>query len=383
MPQMITGERKRIFISSCEPSSDHHCAHLIKEVDRTSGGNIEWTGLGGDQMEKAGCRILEKTTGRAVMAHNAFAHIKYYRQLIGQMTQYLHDNHTDLVIVCDSPAFNFHIAKAAKANGIKVLFYVAPQLWAWAPWRIGKMRKLCDKLACILPFEQKWFSSKGVDASFVGNPLFDGLTINVIENCKDYSSFEQAKATIALLPGSRDAEIKTLWPSMQKIALKLKRRWPTIKFIASAYNTDKLELLKSREIKNFQCEYTTSDIPSLAKKADFAFVASGSATLQVASSGCPMIVMYRTSRILWHLVGRWLVRTRFLSLVNILAGRQLVPEFMPHFGSIAPIVDRCKMIMRNKSRIAKISRELVRLVAPIAEKNASENTAKIVLEMID
>jgi lipid-A-disaccharide synthase len=317
------------------------------------------------------------------MAHNAFAHIKYYRQLIRQMTQYLHDHRTDLVIVCDSPAFNFHIAKAAKANGIKVLFYVAPQLWAWAPWRIGKMRRLCDKLACILPFEEKWFGNKGIDASFVGNPLFDGLAINVVENCKDYTSFDQSKATIALLPGSRDAEIKTLWPSMQKIALKLKSRWPTIKFIASAYNTDKLELLKSREIKNFKCKYTISDVPSLAKKVDLALVASGSATLQVASSGCPMIVMYRTSRILWHLVGRWLIRTRFLSLVNILAGRQLVPEFMPHFGSITPIVDRCKMIMRNKSRLAKISRELVRIVAPMAEKNASENTAKIVLEMID
>jgi len=334
-------------------------------------------------MEKAGCRIIEKTASRAVMAHNAFAHIKYYRQLIRRTTQYLNDNPPDLVIVCDSPAFNFHIAKAAKANGIKVLYYVAPQLWAWGSWRIHKMRRSCDKLACILPFEQQWFTDKGIDASFVGNPLFDGLTINVIESCKDFSSFDPAKTTIALLPGSRDAEIKNLWPAMQQIAQKLKNRWPDIKFIASAHDADSLELLKKREIKNFKCEYTTSDVPAVAKKAEFAFVASGSATLQVASSGCPMIIMYRTSRILWHLLGRWLIRTRFLSLVNILAGSQLVPEFMPHFGSIAPIVDKCKMIMRNKTRLTKISRELVRLVAPIAEKNASENTAKIVLKMID
>jgi len=334
-------------------------------------------------MEKAGCRILEKTAGRAVMAHNALAHLKYYRQLILRTTQYLHDNRPDLVIVCDSPAFNFHIAKAAKANGIQVLFYVAPQLWAWASWRITKMRRVCDKLACILPFEQQWFKSRGVDASFVGNPLFDGLTVDVVENSKDFSAFDPAKTTIALLPGSRNAEIKNLWPAMQQIAQKLKDRWPTIKFITSAYDTEKLEFLKSRIIKNFQCEYTTSSVSTVAKKAEFAIVASGSVTLQVASSGCPMIIMYRTSRILWHLVGKWLIRTRFLSLVNILAGRQLVPEFMPHFGSVNPIVDKCKMIMRNKSRLTKISRELVRLVAPIAQKNASENTAKIVLEMLD
>ena len=379
----MTGNKKRIFISSCEPSSDHHCAHLINTVNKTDGANIEWTGLGGEQMEKAGCRILEKTASRAVMAHNAFAHIKYYRQLIRRMTQYLHDNRPDLVIVCDSPAFNFHIAKAAKANGIKVLFYVAPQLWAWAPWRIGKMRRLCDKLACILPFEQQWFKDRGIDASFDGNPLFDGLTINTIENCKDYAGFDPAKTTIALLPGSRDAEIKKLWPAMQQIALKLKNRWPTIKFITSAHDADGLELLKSREIKNFQCEYTISNVPAVAKKAGFAFVASGSATLQVAAAGCPMIVIYRTSRILWHLVGRWLIRTRFLSLVNILAGCQMVPEFMPHFGSITPIVDKSKMIMRNKIRLTKISRELVRLIAPMTEKNASENTAKMVLDMLN
>ena len=125
-------------------------------------------------MADAGCKLLQSTADNAAMIYNAFAHIARFYKLIMRITAYLKSNKVDLVIVCDSPAFNFHIAKAAKKLGIKTLFYVAPQLWAWGGWRISKLRKYCDKLCCILPFEQNWFSEKGVDATFVGNPLLDG-----------------------------------------------------------------------------------------------------------------------------------------------------------------------------------------------------------------
>ena len=127
-------------------------------------------------MADAGCNLLESITSRAAMIYNAFGQISFFYKLIKRVTRYLQSNNVDLVIVCDSPAFNFHIAKAAKKANIKTLFYVAPQLWSWAGWRIRKLQKYCDKLCCILPFEQNWFSQRGVDTTFVGNPILDELT---------------------------------------------------------------------------------------------------------------------------------------------------------------------------------------------------------------
>ena len=162
----------RIFISAAEPSADAHCAGLITALQK-SGYDIECVGVGGPKMAEAGCRLLETITGKAVMIYKAFRHVLHFYRLIKRITGFLKNNKVDLVIVCDSPAFNFHVAKAAKKAGIQTLFYVAPQLWAWAGWRIGKLRRYCDKLCCILPFEEDWFGQRGVEAVFVGNPLFD------------------------------------------------------------------------------------------------------------------------------------------------------------------------------------------------------------------
>ncbi|MHC4147370.1 MAG: glycosyltransferase family protein, partial [Planctomycetota bacterium] len=150
-------DRFRVFISAAEPSGDSHCAGLMTAL-QSSGYDIDFVGVGGPKMADAGCELLENTAGKAAMTYKAFSHIARFYKLIKRIRRYLTDNKVDLVIVCDSPAFNFHVAKAAKKTGIKTLFYVAPQLWAWGGWRIGKLRERCDKLCCILPFEQDWFN---------------------------------------------------------------------------------------------------------------------------------------------------------------------------------------------------------------------------------
>jgi lipid-A-disaccharide synthase len=294
-----------------------------------------------------------------------------------------------LVIVCDSPSFNFHVAKAAKKAGIRTLFYVAPQLWAWAGWRIHKLRRLCDKLCCILPFEQDWFGEKGVDTIFVGNPLLD-YSRNIPKN---YANFDPGrKLKIAIMPGSRPAEINSLWIPMQQIALRIKEKYPAAAFVTVAVDAERKELLKTAQIPDFQCQYTISTVSDTAAEADFSIVASGSATLQVAAVGCPMVIMYQSSRILWHLVGRWLVTTKYLSLVNILAGREpvatsaqhgeLVPEFMPCFSSIEPIVQSVEQLLEDKNKLAQTSSELVKLTEPLAAKSARDEVAKIVIEIL-
>ncbi len=387
---------KRIFISALEHSAEMHCVNLIKTLDDTtpvldahpdeSLDDIQWAGFGGERMAELGCELLDNTVKRAAMIYNVFGQLGYYRKLIKQAHQFFKQNKVDLVIVCDSPAFNFHIAKAAKKHGIPVLFYVAPQLWAWAPWRIHKLKRCCDKLACILPFEKDWFSKRGVDAEFVSNPLFDEMDINLEQNYRCHSDYDIKAPRIALLPGSRDAEIHSLWPAMLDTAAALKKKYPGAVFTACAADAEKLDMLKyiaaDYEDNGVEVKYETNKVIDLTKESDLALVASGSATLQVAAAGCPMIVMYQSNKWMWHLVGRWLIRIRFLSLVNILASKEQVPEFMPYFTSIEPMIERAEALLSNPAKLMQTSQALIELVRPLTDRRACEVVADIVKDML-
>ncbi len=371
----------RIFISAAEPSADAHCAGLINALQKSCY-DIEFVGVGGPKMASAGCRLLETTTDKAAMIYNAFKEVLHFIRLGLRIRSFFKTNKVDLVIVCDSPSFNFHIAKAAKKANIKTIFYVAPQLWAWAGWRIRKLRKYCDILCCILPFEQDWFNQRDVDTIFVGNPLFDELNIDLPGQKRNYADFNPANARIAIMPGSRNAEINSLWPPMQKIAIRLKQKYPYVTFTTVAVDAEKQQFLKEKQIPGFECKYTIGSVNETARSADFAIVASGSATLEVTAAGCPMVIMYQSSWILWHLAGWWLVKSKYLSLVNILAGKELVPEFMPYFTSIDPIVESIEHLLDDSDSLSQLSEDLINLVKPLAEKKASDEVAKLILDML-
>ena len=381
MLEMEKDKTYRIFISAAEPSADAHCGNLIAALKKT-GFTIDFVGVGGAKMASAGCKLLENTAAKAAMTYKAFNEVLRFYKLLNKIKHFFKSQKVDLVIVCDSPAFNFHVAKAAKKCGIKTLFYVAPQLWAWAAWRIEKLKKCCDKLCCLLPFEKEWFSQRGVDTVFVGNPLLDELPPDLNAGRKTYQDFKLKNAKIALMPGSRPAEIESLWRPMQQIARRLKKKYPEITFTAVAVDNKRVEVLKSTQLLGFRCKYDIGTVSDTAGVCDFSIVASGSATLQVAAAGCPMVIMYQSNKILWHLVGRWLVKTKYLSLVNILAGKELVPEFMPYFSSIEPIVERIERLLEDKSGLSQLSSELIKLAEPMHQTIASEKTAQVVTEML-
>ncbi len=374
----------KIFLSACEASAEKHCVELMRAIRLRAGNdvNITFSGIGGNRMRQEGCDIIAETVSKAAMIYNAFGQVGYYYKLINQVKRYFIENKQNLVIVCDSPAFNFHVAKAAKRAGTKVLFYVAPQLWAWGPWRIHKLRRCCDKLACILPFEQAWFCKRGVDAEFVGNPLFDELEIDVAANTKSYDGYDPHKAKIALLPGSRNAEIQTLWQPMQEIAMSLGRSYEGMWVTAVAPDAEKLAMLKSLELPGFKCDYSVDSVINTCTKVDYTFVASGSATLQVAAAGCPMTIMYQSSKLMWHLLGKFLINLKKYSLVNILAGKELVPEYMPYFNSIEPIIAQARTLIRDKASLAKTSIELTTLTEPLSRFKTCDKVADIVLGML-
>ncbi len=391
---------KHVFLSSLEHSAEMHCANLIAAINdkmadgtvwpgtdaaqsQKSSPKIRFSGFGGQRLAEVGCELLDDTVSKAAMHYNVLGQLGYYRKLIKQANEYFEQNTVDLVVVCDSPAFNFHIAKAAKKHGIPVLFYVAPQLWAWAPWRIRKLRRCCDKLACILPFEKEWFGKRGIDAEFVSNPLFDEMDIDLQANFKSYSNYDPQSPKIALLPGSRDAEIKTLWLAMLEIAGELREKHPDAVFTACAPDDDKRAMLADMaKDAPFAIAFESNNLIDVCKQSDYAIVASGSATLQVAAAGCPMTVMYQSNKLVWHLIGRWLVRLPHLSLVNILAGKELVPEFMPYFASIDPIIDRTHGMLSTPARMSHISQSLIGLVEPLTQRRASDAVAEIILEML-
>ncbi|KKM23716.1 hypothetical protein LCGC14_1612410, partial [marine sediment metagenome] len=371
----------RIFISAAEPSADAHCGALINALKQSSY-DLDFVGVGGAKMASAGCKLLATTAGQAAMIYKAFSQIGRYYKLIKRISRFLKSEKVDLVVVCDSPAFNFHIAKAAKKAQIKTLFYVAPQLWAWAGWRIGKLRKYCDKLACILPFEQKWFHQRGIDVVFVGNPLLDELDTDVHSYTRGYADFEPEKAKIALMPGSRNAEIDSLWCPMQRIAIRIKEKYLGVTFVTVAVDAEREQILKAVQLDGFESHYTIGSVSETARDADLSIIASGSATLQVAAAGCPMVIMYQSSRILWHLLGRWLLKTKYLSLVNILGDKELVPEFMPYFSSIEPIAESIEQLLENRDKLPKMSDELIKLAEPLAKKKACKEVAKMLVEML-
>jgi lipid-A-disaccharide synthase len=371
----------RIFISAAEPSGERHCANLIKACLKLDP-SIEFVGIGGPKMAAAGCRLLENTSARASMLHNAFKEVVYFGKVLKRIKALFREDPVDLVIVCDSPSFNFHVAKAAKQAGTKTLFYVAPQLWAWAAWRIHKLKRCCDKLCCILPFEEAWFKTRGMDAVFVSNPLLDGVTQDLTPRIKDYAAFDPHQVKVGLMPGSRSAEISALWQPMQEIALRIKQHYAKAQFTAVAADEDRRQTLCSSEIPGFECEYTVDSVRETALRMDFCLVTSGSATVEVATAGCPMCVMYQASRLGWHLVARWMIKTPQLSLVNILANRELVPEFMPYFTSIDPIVETALALIRNPAQLARTSRDLIGITQPLAQQNTADTVAQIVMDMV-
>jgi lipid-A-disaccharide synthase len=371
----------RIFMSAAEPSGERHCANLIKACLKLDA-SIEFVGIGGPKMEAAGCHLLENTSKKASMLHNAVKEVVYFWKLLQRIKKLFRDEPVDLVIVCDSPSFNFHVAKAAKKAGTQTMFYVAPQLWAWAAWRIHKLKRCCDKLCCILPFEEAWFKARDMDAVFVSNPLLDGVTQDLTPHIRDYTSYDPNRVKVGLMPGSRSAEIDLLWKPIQEIAIQIKQTYPQATFTVVAADDDRKQLFSALEIPGFECEYAVDSVRETALRMDFCLVTSGSATVEVATVGCPMIVMYKASRLGWHLAARWLIKTPYMSLVNILANRELVPEFMPYFTSIDPLVDISRSLIQDPKQLAQTSKDLIEITQPLAQKNTADTVARIALDMV-
>ncbi len=367
-----------IFITAAEASGDAHAAGLIGALRRRLP-DARFVGVGGPAMASAGCELIAEPVRKAAMTTGAFAHLGYFYKLIRQVRRAMGEIRPDVHVPVDSPALNWHLAKAARKRGIPVAYYIAPQTWAWAPWRVRKLRKLTDAVACILPFEEDYFGKRGVNVHYVGHPLFDDLPDAEPPDLTAAAASGQWR--IALLPGSRESEIKHHAGALATVMDGLARRYPKARFTFTAINDEAADTIRKSTGRD-DLPIEIGNTSEVLKRSHFAITASGTVTLQVAHFGVPMVIFYRVGKWPWRILGRWLIRTPHLSLVNILAGETLVPELMPWFGDADEILRCAEKMMEDVTGLEKLQRDLTELVAPLRVQppdSAADNAAKVVL----
>jgi len=372
----------RIFISAAEPSGDRHAADLIAQI-RTIRPESTFFGVSGPLMQAAGCECMDDFTSESAMLLGALRLAKRAHKLTRRVRKLLRAGNTDLAILVDSPALHLSMAKHAKAAGCPVLYYIAPQLWAWAPWRIRQLRRRIDRLAAILPFEEQYFQSRGVNARYVGHPLIEQLakiepSVQAVQALKNLGN-----PLIACLPGSRRHVVEEVLPGQIQVAQSIAAEYPKAAFGFSAANEGAGEIIKPALDKADINSHMIVDRNSeLLSAADLCLCASGTATLELAYYKVPMVVMYNGSKWGYRLVGRWLINTPYLSLVNILAGKKIVPEFMPYYTSTRPIANEALDLLADKQRRMAMKTDLETIVRSLGTAGAAQQTAQIAADMI-
>ena len=373
-----TSSRPRaLLFCSFEPSGDDHASTVIAELIRRHP-DLKIYAWGGPRMAAAGAEVVEQTGRDAVMGMPGLAKIQEHRRINERIEAWLDRNPIAAFVPVDSPAANFPICKFAKKRGIRVVHLVAPQVWAWGSWRVKKLRKLTDMVLCLLPFEETWFEGKNVPAKYVGHPLFDiPLDHAALEAAA--SKMPEGSPKIALLPGSRPKEHLHNFPLLLESFRRLRADRPETVGVVAATTPEVAESLRETA-KNLggwpdglSMEIRSTD--AIVKWCDLALVVSGTVTLQIARQKKPMVIVYKTGRLFFELIGRWILTAPYFTLPNLIAGRRIVPELVPHFGDAEPIVQEATRIIEDESVAEQQRQELGKVVDKFAHMDASLHAA--------
>jgi len=375
-------DNPRFFISAAEPSGDQHAAGLIHAVRARLPEATFW-GVAGPKMQEAGCEAIDDMTSRSAMLVGAVRLAGHAWMLIRRIGREVREERPDAAILVDSPALHLPMAKPLHTAGGPILYYVAPQYWAWAPWRIRRFRKRIDALATLLPFEEEYFQSRGVNAQFVGHPLIEQLSERRIDHAMVQQLEDTGSPVIASLPGSRKHVIEEVLPGQMDVAERIAAEFPEASFLFLAAHEKAADRIRNNlAASTLNAQIVVHHNGEALTAADFALCASGTATLEVAYYNVPMVVMYNGSKWGYRLVGKRLITTEHLSLVNILAGREIVPEFMPYYTRTEPIAQQAMDILRNDERRTRIKADLAEIVASLGSQRAADGAAQMLIETI-
>lgn len=321
------------YFLSGEDSGDLHGGNLIAALSREHPA-ARIRGMGGPRMEAAGCDLDYDLVRMNVMGFiPVILSIGTFFGLFRRFLRMLDTDPPDVLVPVDYPGFNLRAARAARKRGVRVVYYIAPQVWAWAPWRIRKIARCVDRMLVILPFERDLYASSGIPAAFVGHPLFEHL--DRVMPARSGGPSEAPVMRIGLLPGSRTAEIRTILPMMIRAAVRLHAEHPSVRFVLP-YQREKLgreiDLVLAEEGGALDLEVIEGRTHEVMSGLDLALVASGTASLELAFYRVPMVVMYRISPIA-AFFKRFLVISPHIALVNIVGGREVVPELVGYRDS--------------------------------------------------
>jgi len=323
----------KYFIVAGEASGDMHAANLVEELKKLDA-EAAFLGWGGDRMQTSGVAIQKHIKDLAFMGFkqvllNLRTILGNFKIIKNQITQ----AKPDAIILVDYPGFNLRLAKWAKAEGYKVIYYIAPQAWAWKENRVEKLKEYTDKLICILPFEKQFFEDRGLEVEYVGHPLLEQIKLRT----------DLKSNTIALLPGSRTEEVKTMLPIM----LEVVDSFPNYNFkIAQSPNLNTEEYADF--LRHERVSLQDKGVASLLNEAKAALVTSGTATLETAMYEVPQIVCYKSGGLSYQIAKR-IVKVPYISLVNLIANKEVVKELIQSDLNKVNLTKELRFILGQKS----------------------------------
>ena len=369
----------KILIVAGEPSGDLHASSLVREM-RSLHPKISFFGMGGKRMEEEKVEILHGIEDLALMGFwEVFSHLPKIQKAFRILIRALKERKPDLVLLVDYPGFNLRLARLAKRNGFKVLYFITPQVWAWGKWRLEQIKNCVYRALLILPFEKNLFQESGIPSTYVGHPLLDMVHADLSrsELCS-LLNLPPENPLIGILPGSRKGEVKRILPLMLQCAEEIQKNSKASFVIPIAPGLEEKEISKRANHRISQLRTINGKTYEVMKNADLLLVASGTATLEAALFGTPMLILYKLS-LLSYWIGKRIVRIRNLGLVNIVAEERVVPEFIQFNATPKKIVPEAISLLTDEERRRKIKEDLKRIRERLGKPGATRRAAEAVL----
>ncbi len=375
---------KTILIISGEPSGDLHASNLVKELAARRPG-LKFFGMGGSRSKAAGVEITVDISGLALVGVvEVIKNISSIQKAHEELLKRVDERRPDLAILVDYPGFNLRLARELKRRSIPIVYYISPQIWAWGMSRIKIIKECVKKIVVFFKFEEELYKKNGVDVEFVGHPLLDIVKITLPKKAVfNKYGLNEDKITVALLPGSRAIEIKRLLPVLVDTSSMIAQRIGSVQFIISKVKDLPLDLYEA-DIKRagIDIRLVEDDTYNILASSDFAMVASGTATLETALIGTPLVIIYKTNPITCFL-SRLFMRTPFLGLVNIIAGKEIAPEFLQERATPKHIAKVVAALLDDPAALAKMRDDLKRVASSLGEPGAVRRAADAILPLLE
>ena len=370
------------MIIAGETSGDMHGAKLVGAMQKRNN-DLFFCGIGGKALRETGVDILIDAHEISVVGiTEVFSKIPNILRSLRMVKKTFKTTRPDLLILIDFPDFNLHVAGTAKKMGIPVLYYISPQIWAWRPGRTKKIGRLVDHMAVILPFEKDFYRKQKIPVTFVGHPLMEN---SLPEKQRIEDKWMNDIPAIGLLPGSRRGEIERHLPVMINAARILLKKFKTIKFIVSLSPDVEEKHIKEIVQKHkgeADFEISAGDVRKVFERCKIVMAASGTVTLESAISGTPMVIIYKISQLSYRL-GKAMIRVKNIGLVNLIAGKEIVPELIQEEASATRIADTVFKMLSDSSGLKQLSLELLTLRDKLGGPGASGRVADIAFGMLE